>query len=70
MPQHLATDSISVTRAAAFFRWREWLAFAGCVLGTALFVSVVLAALVLFIATQADAQAIAAPATIHQGAAS
>ena len=70
MPQHLATDSITVTHAAGTFRWREWLALAGCVLGTALFVSVVLAALVLFISTQADAQTTAAPTAIHQGAAS
>ena len=72
MPQDLTTDPITVTHAAIGFHWREWLAFAGCVLGTALFVSVVLAALVLFISTQADAQTIAAPAAIHQdqGAAS
>lgn len=70
MPQDVATDSITLDHTVPGFHWREWLAFAGCVLGTALFVSAVLAALVLVIATQAGAQTIAAPTAIHQGAAS
>jgi Ca-activated chloride channel family protein len=46
---------------AAHFDWREWLAFAGYVIATGLFVSVVLGALVLLVSTQANAQPLAMP---------
>src|SRR5690606_21322611 len=53
-----ATDPMPVADAAPRFDWREWLAFAGAVLGTGLFVSLVLGILVLVISTQANAQAV------------
>jgi Ca-activated chloride channel family protein len=56
MPPDAATDPLPVADAAPRFDWREWLAFAGAVLGTGLFVSVVLGILVLIISTQANAQ--------------
>ncbi|MCL4182518.1 MAG: marine proteobacterial sortase target protein [Burkholderiaceae bacterium] len=52
--------------AAAHFDWREWLAFAGGVIATALFVSLVLGALVLLVSTQANAQPPAAHAGVAQ----
>jgi len=51
MSRNLATEPLPAADAVPRFDWREWLAFTGCVLGTALFVSVVLAALVLVIST-------------------
>lgn len=53
MPRTVATEPVPAAHVAPRFDWREWLAFASCVLGTALFVSVVLAALVLVISTNA-----------------
>lgn len=53
MPHDIATDPMPVTDTAPRFDWREWLAFTGCVVGTALFVSVVLATLVLIISSNA-----------------
>jgi Ca-activated chloride channel family protein len=47
---------VGASLAAAHFDWREWLAFAGSVIATAVFVSVVLGALVLLVSTQANAQ--------------
>src|SRR5690606_16626784 len=58
MPPDTATDPMPVADAAPRFDWREWLAFAGAVLGTGLFVSLVLGILVLVISTQANAQAV------------
>ncbi|MCO5106663.1 MAG: marine proteobacterial sortase target protein [Burkholderiaceae bacterium] len=62
MSRTAATDPMPVADAAPRFDWREWLAFAGCVVGTALFVSLVLGALVLIISTHAIAQTAPAPA--------
>jgi len=58
MSRHAATEPMPTLDAAPRFDWREWLAFAGAVMGTALFVSVVLGALVLVISVQAHAQAV------------
>jgi len=54
----LPLDGVPIAPAGGkpVFDWREWLAFVGCVLGTALFVSIVLGAIVLIITTQAMAQ--------------
>lgn len=62
MSRHAAAEPLPVADTPPRFDWREWLAFAGCVVGTALFVSVVLGALVLIISTHAIAQPAAAPA--------
>jgi len=53
MSRNLVTDPVPELDPAPHFDWREWLAFAGSVLGTALFVSVVLGALVLVINSSA-----------------
>lgn len=55
---HASLDDVPVGQhgPAPVFDWREWLAFVGCVLGTALFVSIVLGAIVLIVTTQAMAQ--------------
>jgi hypothetical protein len=58
MPPDAATDPLPVADAMPRFDWREWLAFVGAVLGTGLFVSVVLGILVLIISTQASAQTV------------
>ena len=61
MSRHAAAEPLPIADAPPRFDWREWLAFAGCVVGTALFVSVVLGALVLIISTHAIAQPVATP---------
>jgi len=53
MSRNVATEPVPATHAVPHFGWREWLAFAGSVVGTALFVSVVLGALVLVINSNA-----------------
>ncbi len=53
MSRNLATEPVPAVDPVPRFDWREWLAFAGSVLGTALFVSVVLGALVLVINSNA-----------------
>ena len=61
MSRHAAAEPLPVADTPPRFDWREWLAFAGCVVGTALFVSIVLGALVLIISTHAIAQPATAP---------
>lgn len=56
MSRHAASRPPPLVDAPPRFDWRDWLAFVGSVLGTALLVSLVLAAVVLIVSTQAYAQ--------------
>jgi len=56
MSRHAASRQPPLADAPPRFDWRDWLAFVGSVLGTALLVSLVLAAVVLIVSTQANAQ--------------